>query len=232
MNAALITFDRVTKTYGGGSAQVRALDCVSFGVRSGEFVAIMGPSGSGKSTAMSILGCLDIPTSGRYFFKGVDVATLTRDQRTMLRRHFLGFVFQDFNLIARTTALENLELPLVYQRVGQSERRAMAVEVLEAVGLSGHGHRLPSELSGGQQQRVALARALVARPSLLLADEPTGNLDSNLGRDIMHLLTRLNREQNLTIVLVTHDREIAGYAHRQLEFRDGRVVRESGSAIM
>ena len=223
----LVAFDNVFKIYGKGDAEVRALDGVDLQIMAGEFVAVMGPSGSGKSTSMNILGCLDKPTSGRYLFKGVDVTSLSSEQLAMLRRHFLGFVFQGFNLLARTTALENLELPLIYQRIPKAERRALAMEALDTVGLLGREHHTPSELSGGQQQRVAIARAIVTKPSLLLADEPTGNLDSARSHEIMQLLTRLNRERGLTVVLVTHEDDIAAYAQRRIEFRDGKIVRET-----
>jgi putative ABC transport system ATP-binding protein len=187
----------------------------------------MGPSGSGKSTTMNILGCLDTPTAGHYLFKGTDVGTLSRDQRALLRRHFLGFVFQGFNLLGRTTALENLEVPLIYRRLDKATRRRMALEALEVVGLKGREDHTPGELSGGQQQRVAIARAIVTQPSLLLADEPTGNLDSARSHEIMELLTRLNKERGLTVVLVTHEEDIARFAHRRIEFRDGKIVRET-----
>lgn len=225
----LVAFENVSKIYGKGDAEVRALNGVNLQIHAGEFVAVMGPSGSGKSTCMNILGCLDTPTSGRYLFKGVDVSGLSRDQRAMLRRHFLGFVFQGFNLLARTTALENLELPLTYQRIDTARRRAMALEALNVVGLADRAEHTPAELSGGQQQRVAIARAIVTRPSLLLADEPTGNLDSARSHEIMQLLKRLNRERGLTVVLVTHEEDIAAYAGRRLEFRDGRIMRETKS---
>jgi putative ABC transport system ATP-binding protein len=222
----VVTFENVAKVYGEGETAVRALDDVSFEINAGEFVAIMGSSGSGKSTTMNILGCLDTPTAGRSLFKGVDVKTLTRDQRALLRRHYLGFVFQGFNLLSRTTALENLELPLIYRRISKSERRDMAMEALRAVGLDDREHHTASELSGGQQQRVAIARAMVTRPSLLLADEPTGNLDTARSQEIMELLDRLNKEQGLTIVLVTHEAEMAAFAQRKLHFRDGNIVNE------
>jgi putative ABC transport system ATP-binding protein len=223
----VVAFDNVFKIYGKGESEVRALDGVSLQISAGDFVAVMGPSGSGKSTCMNILGCLDTPTSGRYLFKGIDVAGISRDQRALLRRHFLGFVFQGFNLLARTTALENLELPLIYQRIDKKTRREMAMEALREVGLTGREHHTPAELSGGQQQRVAIARAIVSRPSLLLADEPTGNLDSARSHEIMELLSRLNRQNGLTIALVTHEEDIAAFAHRRIEFRDGRIVRET-----
>ncbi len=221
---SLVRFENVHKIYGKGDAQVRALDGVSFEIKSGEFVAVMGASGSGKSTTMNMLGCLDVPTRGKYFFRGVDVATLSHDQLALLRRHFLGFVFQGFNLLARTSALENLELPLIYQRLDKATRRRRAMEALDTVGLLGREHHTPAELSGGQQQRVAIARAIVTRPSLLLADEPTGNLDSARSHEIMQLLTSLNKEHGLTVVLVTHEDDIAAYAHRRLEFKDGKII--------
>ena len=227
MTAPVIAFDQVYKVYGKGDTEVRALDGVSFAIQPGEFVAVMGPSGSGKSTTMNILGCLDTPTAGHYFFKGTDVGSLSRDQRALLRRHFLGFVFQGFNLLGRTTALENLEVPLIYRRLDKTIRRRMALEALEVVGLKGREDHTPGELSGGQQQRVAIARAIVTQPSLLLADEPTGNLDSARSHEIMELLTRLNKERGLTVVLVTHEEDIAAYAHRRIEFRDGKIVRET-----
>lgn len=222
----VVAFDRVAKIYGTGESEVRALDGVSFEIAHGDFVAVMGPSGSGKSTCMNILGCLDTPTSGRYLFKGADVSTLDRDQRALLRRHFLGFVFQGFNLLARTTALENLELPLIYKRIDKKARREMAMEALREVGLIGREHHTPAELSGGQQQRVAIARAIVTRPSLLLADEPTGNLDTARSHEIMELIARLNRDQGITVALVTHEEDIAAYAHRRIEFRDGKIQRD------
>jgi putative ABC transport system ATP-binding protein len=214
----------VSRTYGAGASLVRALDNVDFSVREGEFVALMGPSGAGKSTCLNILGCLDRPTHGQYFFQGVDVARLPREQRALLRRHFIGFVFQGFNLLNRTTALENVELPLIYRRVGRKERHARAKETLALVGLSGREEHTPGELSGGQQQRVAIARAIVTDPKVVFADEPTGNLDSVMSEEIMKLLTRLNRERGLTIVMVTHERNIAAFAEREVVFRDGKIA--------
>ena len=193
-------------------------------VEAGEFVAITGPSGSGKSTAMNILGCLDTPTTGSYLFQGVPVESLDRDERALLRRRHLGFVFQGYNLLPRTSARENIELPLLYRGVGQSERRALAEEALASVGLTGWGRNTPSELSGGQQQRIAIARAIVTSPTVLLADEPTGNLDSQMGHDIMNILVRLNRERSITILMVTHEPDMAAYAHREVRFHDGRIV--------
>jgi len=186
----------------------------------------MGPSGSGKSTAMNIIGCLDRPTSGNYLFNNVEVATLDRDQRALLRRHYLGFVFQGFNLLARTTALENVELPLIYKGLPRTERETRAREALVRVGLDGREHHQPSQLSGGQQQRVAIARALAGEPMVMLADEPTGNLDTRRSVEIMELMSRLNREEGLTIVMVTHEEDMAAYASRLVVFTDGKVVRD------
>ncbi|WP_137701381.1 ABC transporter ATP-binding protein [Marimonas lutisalis] len=222
----LIRFTDVARVYGTGEAEVRALDGVSFDIMPGEFVAIMGPSGSGKSTAMNVIGCLDRPTAGHYFFNGVDVAGLSRDQRALLRRHYLGFVFQGFNLLPRTTALENVELPLIYKGLPARERIAMAREVLALVGLEGREHHDPSALSGGQQQRVAIARALAGAPEVVLADEPTGNLDTRTSLEIMDLLVRLRRERDLTIVMVTHEEDMARYADRLIWMVDGKVARD------
>ncbi len=223
---ALIEFRNVTKIYGRGEGRVRALDGVSLRIGEGEFVAVMGPSGSGKSTAMNIIGCLDQPTSGSYLFNGVDVGRLDRKQLALLRRHYLGFVFQGFNLLARTTAIENVELPLIYRGVGYRERRALAMEALERVGLKARAHHTPGELSGGQQQRVAIARAIVTKPFVLLADEPTGNVDTKTSNEIMDLLVGLNREQKITIVMVTHEPDMAEYADRLVHFLDGRIARD------
>jgi putative ABC transport system ATP-binding protein len=222
--APLIRFERVSKIYGKGETEVRALDGVSLSIDDGEFVAIMGPSGSGKSTAMNILGCLDAPTSGRYFFRGVDVGTLSRSQRALLRRNYIGFVFQGFNLLKRTTARENLELPLVYRGEPAAVRRAQALKALKLVGLEDRANHTSSELSGGQQQRVAIARALVTEPAVIFADEPTGNLDSARSHEIMRLLAELNLSRHITIVLVTHEEDIAAYAKRQIRFRDGQIA--------
>lgn len=228
-NAPLIRFNKVSKIYGKGEAEVRALDGVDLMINDGEFVAIMGPSGSGKSTAMNILGCLDTPTSGSYFFRGIDVGTLDRSQRALLRRHYIGFVFQGFNLLKRTTARENLELPLIYRRETAQQRRAAAIRALELVGLSDRANHTSSELSGGQQQRVAIARALVTEPAVIFADEPTGNLDSSRSHEIMKLLDELNRTRNITIVLVTHEDDIAAYAKRQIRFKDGKISSDTVS---
>jgi putative ABC transport system ATP-binding protein len=226
MIVTFLEFDQVSKIYGSGEAEVRALDAVSLTISPGEFVAIMGPNGSGKSTAMNILGCLDVPTSGHYRFEGTDVGTLSGNERALLRRYYLGFVFQGFNLLNRTSALENVELPLIYRGTGSRERRQMAQEALHAVGLEGREHHTPGELSGGQMQRVAIARAIVTNPSLLFADEPTGNLDTARSIEIMRLLARLNRDRNLTIVMVTHELDMAAYAGRVVHFRDGHIERD------
>ena len=223
MDAPLVEFRNVRKIYGRGETEVAALAGVSFRIEEGEFVAVMGPSGSGKSTSMNILGCLDAPTDGNYLFRGVPVETLGRDERALLRRNFLGFVFQGFNLLKRTTAMENVEMPLIYRGMARSERRALARQALALVGLEGRETHTSSELSGGQQQRVAIARAIVTSPSLLLADEPTGNLDTQRSHEIMRLITDLNRRNGITIVLVTHEDDMAAYARRHIRFRDGRI---------
>jgi putative ABC transport system ATP-binding protein len=220
----LIAFRGVTKIYGQGDASMRALQGIDLDIREGEFVAIMGPSGSGKSTCMNILGCLDMPTSGSYRFKGVEVGDLTRNQRALLRRHYQGFVFQGYNLLSRTSALENVEVPLIYRGVHASERHARARKALETVGLTGWEAHTPGELSGGQQQRVAIARAIVTNPAVLLADEPTGNLDSARSREIMELLSDLNRNRRITIIMVTHEPDMAAYATRTIRFVDGLVA--------
>jgi putative ABC transport system ATP-binding protein len=220
----LIRLSAVTKTYGSGPAAFQALNGIDLAIEAGDFVAVMGPSGSGKSTAMNILGCLDTPTSGRYEFQGVHVEQMTRNQRALLRRHFLGFVFQGFNLLSRTTALENVELPLIYRGEPAAARHAAAREALRQVGLAGWEDHTPSELSGGQQQRVAIARAIVTGPAVLLADEPTGNLDTSNSREIMELITGLNRERGITVLMVTHEPEMAAYARRVVRFVDGRVA--------
>ncbi len=220
----IIEFKGVTKVYGMGYATVEALRGIDLRIDEGEFVAIMGPSGSGKSTCMNILGCLDMPTAGTYMFRDVDVGALTRNQRALLRRHYQGFIFQGYNLLNRTSALENVELPLLYRGASAHERRMRAMEALETVGLTGWESHTPGELSGGQQQRVAIARAIVTGPAVLLADEPTGNLDSARSREIMDVLTALNREKGITIVMITHEPDMAVYAERQVHFRDGLVV--------
>ena len=220
----LIRLRGITKTYGQGATLLQALKGVDLDIEAGDFVAIMGPSGSGKSTAMNVLGGLDTPTTGHYLFQSVHVETLTRDQRARLRRRYLGFVFQGFNLLARTSAQENVELPLLYRGESASNRHAAAAKALEQVGLKGWEHHTPAELSGGQQQRVAIARAIVTDPLLLLADEPTGNLDSQRSHEIMDLLVSLNREQGITIIMVTHEPEMAHYADRVVKFVDGLVA--------
>lgn len=219
----------ITKVYGFGDAAVHALAGFDLTIRAGEFVAIMGPSGSGKSTAMNILGCLDVPSAGMFHFMGVDVGTLSLDQRALLRRNYIGFVFQGYNLLAKTTALENVELPLIYQGMGRTERRALALQALARVGLQGREHHAPSELSGGQQQRVAIARAIVGHPKVIMADEPTGNLDTARSREIMELLTRFNRDDGMTIVMVTHEPDMAEFARRQVHFLDGRIESDAPS---
>jgi putative ABC transport system ATP-binding protein len=225
----LISFDKVWKTYGRGEAKVHALAGVDLAIARGEFVAIMGPSGSGKSTAMNIIGCLDTPTSGRYGFLGVDAGRLDRNRRALLRNLHVGFVFQGYNLLPRTTAAENVELPLIYRGVPAAERRSLAMRALAEVGLGGRESHTPAELSGGQQQRVAIARAIVTRPTLLVADEPTGNLDTARSHEIMSLVTRLNRDLGLTIVMVTHEAEIAAYAERTIRFLDGHVASDTSN---
>ncbi|APH72221.1 ABC transporter ATP-binding protein [Aquibium oceanicum] len=227
MSRPLLTFTDVWKTYGHGEAQVHALAGVDLAIERGDFVAIMGPSGSGKSTAMNIIGCLDTPTRGIYAFDGVDAGRLDRGRRAILRNLYIGFVFQGYNLLARTTAVENVELPLVYRGVPARERRGRALAALGRVGLEGRENHTPAELSGGQQQRVAIARAIVSEPTLLVADEPTGNLDTARSHEIMELLTELNHEKNLTIVMVTHESDIATYAERVVKFVDGRIAADS-----
>jgi putative ABC transport system ATP-binding protein len=222
----LLSLRGLTKVYGAGDTAFQALAGVDLDIEAGEFVAIMGPSGSGKSTAMNMLGLLDTPTAGKYFFKGVPVQGLGRDERALIRRQYLGFVFQGFHLLARTSALENVELPLVYRGMPAAQRRAQALQALADVGLTDWAHRTPAELSGGQQQRVAIARAMVTQPQILLADEPTGNLDTQRGHEIMELIQRLNREQGITVLMVTHEVDIAAYAQRTVRFVDGRIAKD------
>ena len=222
----LIRVEHLMKTYYLGEVQVPALRGVDLCIKAGEFVAIMGASGSGKSTFMNILGCLDRPSQGRYFLEGTDVSGLTKDELAQIRNKKIGFVFQSFNLLNRTTALENVELPLFYSNASSRARHQRATEALTGVGLSGRGHHLPSQLSGGQQQRVAIARALVNRPSLILADEPTGNLDTSTSLEIMEIFQKLNRQSRITVILVTHEQEIARYAGRQVIFRDGKIIQD------
>ncbi len=223
-SSPLIEFRGVRKVYGQGQAAMEALRGIDLAIEAGEFVAIMGPSGSGKSTCMNILGCLDTPTSGEYLFKGVEVGRLNRNQRALLRRHYVGFVFQGYNLLSRTSALENVEMPLIYRGFPVSERKRRALEALDLVGLKGWEDHTPAELSGGQQQRVAIARAIVTEPAVLLADEPTGNLDTARSREIMEIIRSLNRELKITVLMVTHESEMAAYAARVIRFRDGRVA--------
>ncbi len=225
----LIELRGLTKTYGSGDAKFKALCGVDLSIRRGEFVAVMGPSGSGKSTLMNLLGCLDSPTSGSYHFKGIQVESLNKDQRSLIRRHALGFIFQGFNLLARTSALENVELPLLYRGYSRKQRHQMARDALASVGLPDKERNTPAELSGGQQQRVAIARAIVTQPDTLFADEPTGNLDSKTTREIMELLTRLNSERGISIIMVTHEDEVAAYAKRIIHVRDGLISKDTSS---
>lgn len=227
MRKPLIELRGITKTYGTGDAAFQALRGIDLTIDEGDFVAVMGPSGSGKSTLMNILGCLDTPTSGQYLYQNIAVELLSADQRALLRRHALGFIFQGFNLLARTSALENVELPMIYRAIPAAERRRLAVQALETVGLGGKLKNTPAELSGGQQQRVAIARAIVTSPSTLFADEPTGNLDSKTTVEIMNLLVRLNEERGITVVLVTHEDEVATFARRTIHVRDGLIDSDS-----
>ncbi|OYY55578.1 MAG: macrolide ABC transporter ATP-binding protein [Halothiobacillus sp. 28-55-5] len=229
-DAPLIELSGVTKSYGSGSASMQALRGVDLTIHQGEFVAIMGASGSGKSTIMNIIGCLDTPTTGSYRFKGIAVEQLDRNQRAQLRRYELGFVFQGFNLLSRTSALENVELPLIYRGLPNAERRQLALNALATVGLDGWASHTPSELSGGQQQRVAIARAIVTQPSVLLADEPTGNLDSARSVEVMEMITRFNQESGITVVMVTHEPDMAAFASRVVHFHDGLVASDERQA--
>jgi putative ABC transport system ATP-binding protein len=226
MGVPVVELRNAHKVYGAGGTEVRALDGANLVIEGGEFVAVMGPSGSGKSTCLNILGALDVPTSGHYLFRGVPVGHLSPDELALLRRHFFGFVFQGFNLLARTSALENVELPLVYRRIPAAERRRLALRALADVGLTGRERHTAAELSGGQQQRVAIARAVVTEPEMLLADEPTGNLDSARKEEIMRLLVELNERRGITVVMVTHEPEMAAFASRVVHFCDGRVARD------
>ncbi|RYZ68270.1 MAG: ABC transporter ATP-binding protein [Proteobacteria bacterium] len=223
----LIELDGVTKIYGSGEAEVRALDGLDLRIEHGEFVAVMGPSGSGKSTAMNIVGYLDTPSGGSYRFDGVPVGNATREQRTLLRRNFVGFVFQGYNLLSQSSALENVELPMIYRGVPRAERKDLALRALSRVGMKGREHHLPSQLSGGQQQRVAIARAIVTNPLLLLADEPTGNLDTERATDVMKLLVELNRDDGITIVMVTHEPDMAAFCRRHVRIVDGKAAASS-----
>jgi putative ABC transport system ATP-binding protein len=235
LGPALITLDHVHKTYLMGDVEIHALRGVSLHIDRGEFIAIMGASGSGKSTTMNILGCLDKPTRGHYSLDGQDVSTLSRDELADIRNRKIGFVFQGFNLLSRTSALENVELPMLYLGIKTTERLTRAKEALEIVGLGDRMHNMPNQLSGGQQQRVAIARSLVNQPSIILADEPTGNLDSRTSVEVMDVFQRLNRERGITVALVTHEPDIAQYARRTIVFKDGRIkndylIREPRSA--
>ena len=221
----LIRLRGVTKTYGEGATLFQALKGIDLDIQAGDFVAVMGPSGSGKSTTMNILGCLDVPSGGEFLFKGFHVERLGRDQRALVRRKYLGFVFQGFNLLSRTSALENVELPLLYRGDPKQQRRDMAMAALDKVGLKDWWDHTPAELSGGQQQRVAIARAIVTQPDVLLADEPTGNLDSERSVEIMELLTDLNQTSNITVLMVTHEPEMAAFARTIVHFKDGLVER-------
>ncbi|MEH6756653.1 MAG: ABC transporter ATP-binding protein [Parasphingorhabdus sp.] len=225
MSEPIIKLIDITKTFGEGEAAFQALKGVNMAINEGDFVAIMGASGSGKSTMMNIVGCLDVQTTGSYFFKGVPIESLNVDQRALLRRRYLGFVFQGFNLLPRTSALENVELPLLYRGESPAQRRKLALAALDSVGLVPWADHTPNELSGGQQQRVAIARAIVTEPTVLLADEPTGNLDSERSVEIMELLTQFNKERGITIIMVTHESELAAFAHKIVVFKDGLVER-------
>lgn len=227
-NNNLIRMEHITRIYTVGETQVRALQDVSYTIQNGDLLAIMGPSGSGKSTLMNIIGCLDRPTEGNYFLEGQEVSTLDKNKLARIRNKKIGFVFQNFNLLSRTTALENTELPLLYSNISKKETRELAFKALSLVGLEGRELHKTNQLSGGEMQRVAIARALVNSPSLLLADEPTGNLDTKTGKELMKIFIGLNREENITIILVTHDPEVAIIAHKKVYLRDGRIVKEEG----
>jgi putative ABC transport system ATP-binding protein len=226
----LIEAREVTKIYRIGEIQLKALDAVSLMIRRGEFVAVMGPSGSGKSTFMNVLGCLDKPTRGEYFLKNIQIGNLDRDELAGIRNKEIGFVFQGFNLLPRTSAIENVELPMLYDGISATERKQRAMEALKNVGLEGREDHHPNQLSGGQQQRVAIARALVNNAPIILADEPTGNLDTKTSAEIMELFTKLNTESNITIILVTHESDIASYSRRTIRFLDGRIVSDEKQA--
>jgi len=226
MENALIKFENLSKIYKIGETEVHALRGISYSIHGGDFLAIMGPSGSGKSTLMNIIGCLDRPTSGKYFLEGEEISSLDRNNLARIRNKKIGFVFQSFNLLPRTTALENVELPLLYSNVSSKVRTERALEALASVGLKGREHHRTNQLSGGEQQRVAIARALLNDPSLILADEPTGNLDSKTGAEILEIFKRLNEDKKITLVVVTHDLDIANYAHRRIYLRDGEIIKE------
>lgn len=229
---ALIEVREISKLYRLGDVDVHALDSVSMTIEKGEFLSIMGSSGSGKSTFMNIIGCLDRPTGGRYLLEGVDVAGLTRDELSTIRNKKIGFVFQGFNLLSRTSALENVELPMLYNGLPGKERKLQALAALEKVGLSGRGKHHPNQLSGGQQQRVAIARALVNKAPIILADEPTGNLDTKTSREIMELFVKLNEESGITVIVVTHEHDIAAYSKRTVRFLDGKIVRDGPTELL
>ena len=225
-NNIIIQLDNLTKVYKVGETRVHALSGITYSIKTGELLAVMGPSGSGKSTLMNIIGCLDKPSEGKYFLEGEEISTLDKKKLARIRNEKIGFVFQTFNLLSRTTALENTELPLLYSSVPGKKAKELALQALSAVGLEGRENHRTNQLSGGEQQRVAIARSLVNNPSLLLADEPTGNLDTKTGEEITEIFTRLNREKNITIVLVTHDPEVARVAHHRIYLRDGQIIRE------
>lgn len=225
-NNHLIQLENVKKIYKVGETQVNALRDLSYNINEGDFLAIMGPSGSGKSTLMNIVGCLDKPTEGKYFLEGEEVSTFDKNKLALIRNKKIGFVFQTFNLLARTTAIENTELPLLYSSMSKKKMRELASKSLSIVGLEGREFHRTNQLSGGEQQRVAIARALVNNPSLILADEPTGNLDTKTGKEIMDIFKRLNQEKNITIILVTHEPELAQIARRRMHLRDGRIIKE------
>jgi putative ABC transport system ATP-binding protein len=226
MAKKIIELQNLIKTYKVGDTEVQALRGVSYSVEEGDFVAIMGPSGSGKSTLMNIIGCLDKPTSGNYILEGEDVSTFDKNKLARIRNQKIGFVFQTFNLLSRTSALENVELPLLYSNVHTKQRHEMALQALESVGLKNRAHHKTNQLSGGEQQRIAIARALLNNPALILADEPTGNLDSKTSSEIMDIFTKLNVEKGITMVMVTHESDIAAYARKRIHVRDGRIIRE------
>jgi putative ABC transport system ATP-binding protein len=226
MGTPIIQFDGLIKIYHIGETEVQALRGVTYHVYAGEFLAVMGPSGSGKSTLMNIIGCLDRPTSGRYLLEGEEVSTFDRNKLARIRNQKIGFVFQTFNLLPRTTALENVELPLLYSNVHGKERTERALAALETVGLAGRAHHKTNQLSGGEQQRIAIARALLNHPSLILADEPTGNLDTKTSNEIMNIFTELNETKKITLVMVTHEPDIACYAKKRIYMRDGQIIRE------
>lgn len=226
MNQEIIRIEKLSKSYENGDVSVKALDGVSIGIDRGEFIAIMGASGSGKSTLMNILGCLDRPTEGKYYLEGIDVSEKTDDELSEIRNRKIGFVFQSFNLIPRTSALQNVELPMIYGKVPAQERLETALSLLDQVGLADRARHMPNELSGGQKQRVAIARALANRPQIILADEPTGNLDSHSSVEIMDIFCRLNREEGNTVIIVTHERDVAEFTDRIITFKDGAVIKD------